>query len=353
MLSNWIMAIRTGNIEKGARLDLVSKWLIITRALIFSITLLSALIGGLLSALDGYFNWGYLLLAALGLTLAHAANNMVNDYFDYTSGVDTADYPRAKYSPHPILSGMVTESKLIFAIFCCLFLDFLIAVYLTWARGWIIMALAVVGLGTSVFYVAPPLRLKKNGLGELAIFLIWGPLMVGGTYFAVSGVLSWKPFLASIPYGLAVTAVLMGKHLDKAEKDREKKVRTLPVLLGDQGARLVTQVMVISFYLTIVFLVAVKVLPVLSLIALLTLPRGIRFVSVLSGTIPLTPIAAFKIAEDVIPRDLKEKFNPEDPAQEFPLWPLWYVIWAVWWTRVAGAYFLVGLLAQLALKKFL
>ena len=352
MLSNWIMAIRTGNIEKGARLDWVSKWLIITRALIFSITLLSALIGGILSAIDGYFNWLYLLLAVVGLTLAHAANNMVNDYFDYTSGVDTADYPRAKYAPHPILSGMVTESKLIFAIFFCLFLDFLIALYLTWARGWVIMALAVVGLGTSVFYVAPPIRLKKNGLGEAAIFLIWGPLMVGGTYFAVSGVLSWKPFLASVPYGLAVTAVLMGKHLDKAEKDREKKVRTLPVLLGDKGARLVTQVMVACFYVFIVILVAVKVLPVLSLIALLTLPRGIRFISVLSNTIPLTPVAAFKVAEDVIPKDLKEKFNPEDPAQEFPLWPLWYVVWAVWWTRLAGAYFLAGLIAQLALQRF-
>ena len=78
------------------------------------------------------------------------------------------------------------------------------------------------------------------------------------------------------------------------------------------------------------FWLSVKVLPVLSPSStLLTLPRGIRFVSVLSKPIPLTPVAAFKggVAEDVIPKDLKEKFNPEDPTQEFPLWPLWYVVW--------------------------
>ena len=214
----------------------VSKWLIITRSCVFSMTLISAGIGAMLAALGKHFSIGVFLLVALGLTLAHATNNMVNDLFDYWQGTDTADYPRANYAPHPILSGLVSTRSLIAAILICNLADLAIAFYLYTLRGLPILYLAVAGLLTSVFYVAPPLKLKYRGFGELAIFTIWGPLMIAGTYYALAGATPLSVWVNSIPYGLAVTAVLMGKHLDKAEKDREKGVRTLPVVLGDKGA---------------------------------------------------------------------------------------------------------------------
>lgn len=350
MISNWIFVIRCGNLPKGEKSDLVSKWLIITRACVFSMTLISVLIGGLLSAIDDRINWLSLLLVAIGLLLSHATNNMVNDLFDYLLGVDTDDYPRANYSPHPILSGMVSINKLVLAIFICLLMDLLIAIYLTYIYSWTIMIFAVIGLLTSIFYVAPPFKLKQRGLGEFAIFLIWGPLMIGGTYFAVSGRLTYEPFLASIPYGLAVTSVVMGKHLDKIEKDRKKNIKSLPVVLGEQNARLLTQIIVLSFYLIVVYLSAKEIIPIFSLIALLSLPQGIRFLTILSNSIPSTTIEAFEIAKDVIPKDLKEKFDPKMPPEEVPLWPLWYVIWGVWWTRIAGGLFVVGLLIQFLLQ---
>src|SRR5258707_255 len=98
--------------------DSVSKWLVITRAAVFSMTVTSGLIGGLLAVgaerLTGEVtvNWGYLLLAVVGLVVAHASNNMINDYFDLEGGIDTDGYVRAQYAPHPILSGWVSNPQL-------------------------------------------------------------------------------------------------------------------------------------------------------------------------------------------------------------------------------------------------
>src|SRR5436189_4335232 len=106
LLDSWRQIIATGNLPKGRAMDGVSRWLIITRAAVFSMTLTSGLIGGLLAAASARVAWAPFALALLGLVLAHAANNMINDYFDLSGGVDTADYYRAQYAPHPILGGL-------------------------------------------------------------------------------------------------------------------------------------------------------------------------------------------------------------------------------------------------------
>jgi 1,4-dihydroxy-2-naphthoate octaprenyltransferase len=277
---------------------------------------------------------------------------MVNDLFDLQEGIDTADYPRAAYAPHPLLDGLVSRNGLLAAILICNLIDLAIAVYLTNRCGWPVMAFAVAGLLTSVFYVAPPLKLKHRGLGELAIFLIWGPLMICGTYYVMAGSVPATVWIASVPYGLAVTVALMGKHLDKADKDRAKGVNTLPVALGQDRALRATQWMVWAFYLVIVGLAASGGLPWMALVTLISVPQATRFLAVLMQPMPATPQEAFSMAEDAIPRDLKDRFDPTLPADAYPLWPLWYVVWAVWWVRQAGAWLVVGLVAKAILQVF-
>jgi len=102
------------NMPPGVEMDPISKWLVVTRAAVFSMTATSGLIGGLLaiSTVGATVNWLYLALSVIGLVVAHAANNMINDYFDLEGGVDTDDYVRALYAPHPILSGWLTKAQL-------------------------------------------------------------------------------------------------------------------------------------------------------------------------------------------------------------------------------------------------
>ena len=113
LLSNWREVIETANLSPDKEMDPVSRWLIIIRAAVFTMTATSGLIGGLLAAaIATQVNWLNFALAVIGLVIAHASNNMINDYFDLESGVDTDEYARAQYAPHPVLSGMISKRGL-------------------------------------------------------------------------------------------------------------------------------------------------------------------------------------------------------------------------------------------------
>ena len=169
-------------------MDVVSKWLIITRAAVFTMTATSALIGGLLAAAVAENpDWLNFALAFFGLIIAHAANNMNNDYFDMEGGVETEDYARVQYAPHPVLGGLVSNKRLGTAVFLANALNLAILMVLIARAGWPALVFALAGLFISFFYVAPPLKLKHHGLGKPGVFLVWGPLMIGGTYFVTAG----------------------------------------------------------------------------------------------------------------------------------------------------------------------
>src|SRR5262245_54891160 len=115
-LRNWGEIIRTQNLSPDKVMDPVSRWLLITRASVFPMTIISGLIGGLLAARAPGADAFLFSLALVGLVAAHAANNMINDYFDLEGGVDSQDYVRAQYAPHPVLSGLISKKGLLLAI---------------------------------------------------------------------------------------------------------------------------------------------------------------------------------------------------------------------------------------------
>jgi 1,4-dihydroxy-2-naphthoate octaprenyltransferase len=320
LFDNWRRIIATGNLPEGRTMDGVSRWLLITRACVFSMTITSGLVGGLLAAATADApRWGLFALALLGLVVAHAANNMINDYFDTTGGVDTSEYTRALYAPHPLLSGLISKRGLIAAIAACNAIDLAILAALTAARGPTVAAFALAGLFISVFYVAPPLRLKHHGLGEPGVFVVWGPLMIGGTYFVTTGTLPAWVWIASIPYALVVTTVLIGKHVDKFEQDSARGIHTLPVLLGRERSLRLNQALMAAFYVIVVGLVAAGHLGVGVLLVAAALPRLVRVLRAYSEPKPAAPPPGYR------------------------LWPLWFVSLAFYHNRLAGGLLVLGL----------
>ena len=319
LLSRWREVLRTTNPPEG-HVDVVSKWLVLTRAAVLPMTLTAGMVAGLLAVRHPDFHWGWFLLALLGITLAHVSNNLMNDLFDTDVGLDTEKYPRALYAPHPILSGMISRKGLATAALLVNVVDLGIALILFAARGWPVLAFAVAGFFLSAAYTAPPLRLKKRGLGEPDVFVVWGPLMVGGTYYAAVGELPWEIIAASVPYGLLCTAVLMGKHVDKIPWDEPEGIRTLPVVLGEKRARTVTQGLMVGFYVAVVACVVAGALPWPAL--------------AVAGALPVL----FK----VLPVFSKPK--PDEPPTPLrPIWPLFFAAVAFLHTRRAGALLILGL----------
>ena len=328
-LDAWARVLKTCGHPAPETLDPVGRWLLISRACVQPMTLTAAAIAGLLAANSPSFHLGYYALASIGIVLAHAANNMINDYFDVSEGQDTEAYPRGLYAPHPVGSGLISHRGLGRAILVTNVLDAAIMIVLFLARGWPVIAFALAGLFISVFYVAPPLRFKANGLGEPSVFVIWGPLMVGGTYFSTTAHLPPEVIWASVPYALLVVTVLFGKHIDKAPWDAPEGVRTLPVILGAARARRVAGALMVTFYVTTVGLVLAGIYPIWAIVAV--------------GAIPTLRRVLRTYAHE----------RPDAPPERYPLWPLWFGPWAFVHARRAGALLVIGLAAGAAFPGFI
>ncbi len=327
LLRRWRTILRGCNLPDVESADFLSRWLVISRACVLSMTVTSGLIGVLLAVgAGGGSDWIAAVLSVLGIAFAHLSNNLINDWTDSRMGVDTEDYPRAHYSTHPILGGLATPKALVAAASLLTFVDLLIMVYLASAKGPPIVYFAVAGLALSLLYTVV---LKRIALGELTALVVWGPLMIVGTAYAVSGVLSWRLVLASLPYGVIVSAVLVGKHMDKIDADRAARVRTIPAVIGLPGAALLLKVQAVLFYVLVGLLIALGITGPWIAVTVFALPRLVR---------------AWR-------RWSAEK--PSEPPEGWTVWPLWYVGWAMLFNRLAGLLLVCGLLLDVVVPPVL
>ncbi len=324
----WIRALRVIpriSLDEWRELDIISRWLIASRGAVLVITFISCGIAGLLAARDNAFDPVLWSLLTVGLLLAHATNNLVNDLTDHLKGVDRGNYFRAQYGPHPLEHGLMTVRGLVRYAAVTGALALAIGAYLVWVRGPVAFSLLLLGAFFVLFYTYP---LKYIGLGELAVLVVWGPLMIGGGYYIVTGRLDPYVWLAGLPYALGATTVIFGKHIDKYSDDRAKGIHTLPVLMGERGARVVAVAMFLLQYALVAYLVAVGFFTPLLLIVFLALPKLLDAIRVY--------------------RDPKPAARPETYPQS--AWPLWFVAYAFAHNRRWGLLFLVGLVADVVIR---
>lgn len=305
--------------DEWDRLDVVSRWLIATRAAVFVMTVVSAGIGGILAARDGHFSAINFAACLIGLVFAHATNNLVNDLTDHVQGVDRGNYFRAQYGPQPLEHGLMSVRDILRYIAVTGAVALAAGVYLVAATGTLALGLLLAGVVFVLFYTWP---LKHIGLGEPTVLLVWGPLMVGGTYLVTAGQWSWDAALIGSAYALGPTAVLFGKHTDKLDADRVRGIRTLPVLLGEPLARRSVIAMLYAQMFAVVALVVQGALGWPLLLTLLAIPQLRETAKVFSRPRPT-----------------------ERPAH-FPshIWPTYLVAYAFRYNRTFGLLFLAGLL---------
>lgn len=332
LFTRWKMAIDGCNVPQIDLADGVTRWLVISRSCVFSMSLTSGLLGLLIAAEqaargNGTVNWGLGLLAVLGVVIAHASNNIINDYLDVRQGIDTEDYPRAQYSPHPLLGGLTTPRGLLTAAVILNLLDAVIMLYLYTQVGIFIVYFAIAGLVLSLLYTSV---LKRAGLGELTALIVWGPLMIGGTAFAALGTpLSLDIWLLTLPYGLIVASVLVGKHIDKIAADKKVGVNSIPVILGEERAKTLNKVFFIIFYIMIIAVV------------------------VLGYTGPGVLLTFFAIGRLRTTWKVYSEPKPRKAPEGWTVWPLWYVGWAMHFNRQAGEFFTIGLLLNIVVPLLL
>ena len=249
-------------------------WFLETRPQFLILSVVLVFLGTSIAIYDGYAHAGYAVLAAVGLLLCHASCNVLNDYFDYTSGVDL----KTKQTPFSGGSGilpaaMLTPRQVKWLGIITLVLAVPIGIYFVIARGWLLLPLLVVGALCVVLYT--PL-ITKWGWPEWAPGVGLGALPVIGAYFIHIPEYTFHVIIASIPSGILVHNLLLINEFPDVEADKTVNRKTLPITMGKRGAAIVYSSLTILVYLWIIGWVIAGVMPVYTLLALLTLPFAVK-----------------------------------------------------------------------------
>lgn len=326
--------IKMDNKGEWDALDVISKWLIATRSAVTTVTIYSCIIAGFLAWRDGYFAWLPWLIITLGLFIAHGTNNLLNDYTDFTRGVDKDNYFRTQYGVHPlvqkfwtkenqikwfIVSGVLATLSGIFALFYTQFNPYIIGLF---AFGGLVL----------LFYTWP---FKYWGIGEFSIFLIWGPIMIGAVYMVLvlgnGGELTnlFMVALAGVPFGASVASINIGKHIDKMEDDAKKGVGTFPVRVGQTFARYTNIASILAAYGVIFYLVITGYFSTFMLLVVFAMQRALISVYILSKPRPLSAPQGFEA-----------------------YWPTYFSGVCFYHNRLFGGLFILGILLDTVVRKF-
>ena len=258
---------RLGLLERGRR-RLGAAYEIL-RPFAYTASAIPVLAGGALAVVDSRFSWLPFLAALAAGMLLHSGTNVINEIYDVRKGVDKITSPRAS---HAVLKGRVSERGA-YAFALALFVAAIaIGVYLVALRGPAIIALGLLGLVAGYTYTAPPFQYKYRALGVPVVFVLMGPIMVVGSYFAITATWDAHALALSLPVGLLVAAILHGNEWRDISEDTRAGIVTLSSRIGRDWAHYGYLGMVIGAYVTLGLAVAIRWLPPTAAIAVLSLP---------------------------------------------------------------------------------
>ena len=281
-------------------------WLLALRPFSFTASIVPAVYGGLIAlALRGRdgipafsFDAFAFVVTILGCVAVHSASNLVNDYFDFESGVDKPDnfgavnvLVRGALRPQDVK----LEAAIAFAVagLCGLFLT------LRAGPAWLpLLVLIAFGALSAYFYTAPPFAFKNRGFGDVQVMISFALAMVFGAFFVQAHALSWLPVIAAIPVGLLVVDILHINNLRDLETDRGAGVQTIAITLGNSGAKRLHHTYVAGAYIATLALVVSTLLSPWTLLVFAALPKAAQLGTAVNGVGPngIDPLIVVKTA---------------------------------------------------------
>lgn len=271
-------------LQGGDRPGLIAVWIQASRAWTLGMPFVCISVGTAAALRDGFFSPIRYLAAVLGAIALQAGANMVNDYYDFVHGTDSADWNAPEnFGPGLVIQrGFLTPEQVWRGGIAALAVGSILGLTLVAACGWPILALGLIGVLGAYFYTAAPLKLAYHGLGDLMVFSLMGPGYVLSAYYVQALGFSWGAAVASLPMGFLCSGVLQANNLRDIESDRAAGKRTMAVIIGRPAA--IGELILSDFgaYIAVVVGVIARLLPWPALAALVTLPRAIDQVRLVS-----------------------------------------------------------------------
>ncbi len=229
----------------------------------------------------GHFYWYWFFVSVIGVFLIETGKNAVNEVIDYRTGVDRFVSPD-KQTPFSggkktIVDGILTILEVSVIGFLSMGSAALVGLYVVFFREFSVLFIGLAGFFIAIFYTLPPLKFIYNGLGEIAVGVTYGPLIVMGTYIVQTHYFSLLPFLLSIPVGFLVTNILWINQFPDYEADKKGNKRNWVVRIGKEKSLYVHAALFALTYIYILFL-AIGTHKMWMLISLLSIPVAISAV---------------------------------------------------------------------------
>jgi len=228
----------------------------------------------------GVFNPAFFVLSLLGVVCVNAGTNLANDYFDFKSGCDSANSDfRSPFSGGSGLlpRGVLDPRKVHIASIGFFAFASLIGIFLALTRGWLIVGLGLIGVLSGYFYTT---QLATRGIGEFIVGLNCGPLVVLGSYYVQTQTIALEPLVASIALGILILEVLWMNEIPDYYADAKAGKKTLVTRVGRKKAVDVYGTLMICTYVAVMLAVSLSLMPMLTLLSLLTAPLALRAVLV-------------------------------------------------------------------------
>lgn len=262
-------------------------WLIFlaTRVPFLTATIVPITLGAMVARTDGFSAWWFFLLALFGGSAIHLGLNVANDVSDATSGADYANVNPTMFSggSRMIQYGLLSLETMRAVSIGCYAVGIAIGLYLTATRGIELLWIGVAGVFLSIFYTAPPFKLVHRGLGEIAVALGFGPIMVLGSYFVVAQRLTFEAFYASLPVAIFIMLVLYVNQVPDRPADEKTGKRTIVVRLNRDAIIKGYAASTIAAFALIAIGAVTPIMPIWTLLALATVPLAIKVYRALSS----------------------------------------------------------------------
>lgn len=252
-------------------------WLQATRPRSLTATYVPVALGGVLAWEADRFNLLDFVLALLGVLLLQIGANLTNEYYDFIKGSDAQKthglgmiLSRQALTPREVFTGGVVS----------ILLGAFIGLYFVITSGWVVLIIGIFAVLVAILYTAGPAPLAYIGLGEIAVFIFMGPLIVLGTYFVLTDDLRWLPVWASLPVAFAVANILHANNLRDLEADRAMQKYTLAAIFGRRFARAEFVFLIGGMFVSTVMLVITETAPLTTLAVFVLLPEVWRMIQI-------------------------------------------------------------------------
>jgi len=242
-------------------------WIFATRPWSFTVSALPALVAmfyTMYTVPESSVNWALGLVAVVGAVIFHAGGNLISDYYDFKYGVDRD----GNVGADTLTSGVFFPRQILVYGWVFVITGVIMGLFLTVKAGVELLWLGVFGTIGAVFYF----RFKRIALGDLLIFLVYGPTIMLGTGYVMLGYIDWALLFVSFPMAFITVNVLHSNNTRDMRSDSDAGIKTYAMVIGVRASILYYYVLTALAYASIIVMVMFDILPAVTLVTLVTIP---------------------------------------------------------------------------------